>query len=475
MGFRTDSLVGLALIVGLVAITAGAGAGVALEPFLPDPLLPFSTASEVHRDRDIEFDESADFSPFTDVERYDEPRAFPNRFVAMEREAELYAANSGEARGDELPAAPAETGLLAEITHARIEGEDRDAFYLTVHANQRAESGAEGARFSTLRTTAGPDHRASYGNAQLTIRDHLFYLLQLSDAHLRAVGLDRAELTLMQSRGELVGSWYHVLVDDRDRSGASARIELSHADLELARMLASRSSLEGLILRFGQRFGRSTQLHGDAIEQLAMTRVLRRRDLRERFRRRYLRDHGSAFDPSGRDLARMCATARALAREDRELGAVLEALGGEQAGVASLAHYLGVGDVGENYYGWYARAARHAVGARRYEEILRASDPLSSRLRELSNFQNAMAAVRGVRDLGGVERARMLTRIGRCFHGAPGRARDAFFFDDDSSRPRATTAAELEAAIQEYRLGRPWSDARVQRAFDELIRARGAP
>jgi hypothetical protein len=244
-------------------------------------------------------------------------------------------------------------------------------------------------------------------------------------------------------------------------------------DLELAQMLATHDQLEGLIVRFGRRFANATGLPGDAIEQMAITQLLRRRDLRETFRRRYQRDHGTSFDPSRRDLGRMCATARALSREDRELGGVLDALGGRESGAASLAHYLGVGDVGENYYGWYARAARQAVGAERYQAILAASDPVSTRLRELSNFQNAMDAVRGVRDLTGVERARMLTRIGRCFHGAPGRARNAFFFDGDPSRPRASTAAELEAGIQEYRLGRPWSDARVQRAFDELVGEQG--
>lgn len=473
MGFRIASLAWISGGVGVVSIATGAGIGVVLEPFLPDPLFPFlavNGAPSNPLEIENEFDDAVDFSS---RERDEEPRALPNQWVALEHAAEHHAAHAHESRSSSLPLAPEETGLLGAITNARVEGEDRDAFYLAVYANRRAESGTQGARFSTLRTTAGPDHRASYGDAQLTIRDHLFYVLQLSDSQLRELGVLRSELTEMQRRGENAGSWYHLLVDRRDIASASSRIDVRGADIEMARMLASQNQLDGLIVRFGRRFANSTGLPGDAIEQMAITQWLRQRNLRENFRRRYQREHGSSFDPSRRDLGRMCATARALAREDQQLGAVLDALGGRESGAASLAHYLGVGDVGENYYGWYARAARQAVGAQRYQEILAVSDPVSTRLRELSNFQNAMAAVRGVRDLMGIERARMLTRIGRCFHGAPGRARDAFFFDDDPSRPRASTATELEAGIQEYRLGRPWSDARVQRAFDELVEERG--
>ncbi|MDQ3034189.1 MAG: hypothetical protein M3Y87_17405 [Myxococcota bacterium] len=482
MALRIDLLVALVAVIGVVAIAAGAGLGVLVEPMLP----PWAAegnevAADPPADAAGEFDESADL----DTESWEEtPRPLANRLVAAELEAERYAAAgnerfaraptpSGEGAVVPVPTAPREVGLLGAITDARLAGEDRDAFYLGVDANRRAESGTDGARFSSLRTTAGPDHRASYGVAQLTIRDHLFHLSRLSDAQLAELGVPRDDIVLMQRRAELAAAWYHVLVDRRDVTASAGRAGLDAAQTQAIQALANEGDRAALIARFGPRFASSVGLPASAIAEMADTLLLRRRELRDAFRRRYQHDHGVAFDPGNRDLGRMCASLRAMARERAELRALLARLGGGDAGAASLAHYLGVGDVAENYYGWYARAASQAVGAQRYAEILTLADPISSRSRELSNFENAISAVRGVRDLQGVERARMLARIGRCFHGAPGRARRAFYFDSDLSRPRATSAAELEAAIQEYRLGRRWSDERVQRAFDELVQERG--
>ena len=45
-----------------------------------------------------------------------------------------------------VPGAPPEEGLLGRLTDARIGGDDRDAFYLAVEANRRAEAGSGGAR-----------------------------------------------------------------------------------------------------------------------------------------------------------------------------------------------------------------------------------------------------------------------------------------------------------------------------------------
>lgn len=480
------------IATSVVSITSGAAGGLALEPLLPRPGARPSDESraeagaggdDLRLDDEVELDERADRATGTWSE---EPRPISNELVAAEIAAERFAgagnerariarAAAGRASHASLPVpeAPREAGLLGELTDVRLAGEDRDAFYLAAAANRRAEAGTGAARYSTLRTTAGAEHRASFGVAQLTIRDHLFHASRLDDVQLAEVGVDRSEIELMQRRGEAASAWYHVLVDQRDAASAQRRAGLSASDAESARRLATAGDRAALIARFGRRFASSTGLGEAAIAEVADTVSLRRRDVREAFAARYRRDHGTAFDPTSRDMSRMCASARAIARERRELARLIDRFGGGDAGAASLAHYLGVGDVAENLYGWYARAASAAVGARRYDALLLALDPLSTRMRELSNFESAIAAVRAVRDLAGVERARMLTRLARCFHGAPGRARDAFFFDDDLARPRATRAAELEAAIQEYRLARRWSDERVQRAFDELAHERG--
>ncbi|UJR78607.1 Hypothetical protein I5071_6380 [Sandaracinus amylolyticus] len=458
----------------LGAIVLGAGLGVLVEPWVPawDAATP-----EVAAEPEGEFDARADL----DDEARDAPRDIPNALVAAELEAERYVAVGNTPGRREtttagvvpVPEAPREEGLLGAITDARLGGEDRDAFYLAVDANRRAESGTGGARFSALRTTAGVDHRASFGVAQLTIRDHLFHLSRLTDAQLAELGIGRLEIGLMQRRGDAVGAWYEIIVERRAASDAASRAGLDAAQVRDAQALAASGDRRGLIARHGRRFASSSGLPADALAELADTLVLRRREVRDAFLRRYERDHGTGFDRASRDGARMTTTARAVARERPDVQRVLERFGGGDPGAISLGHYLGVGDVAENYYGWYARAATEAVGRTRYARVLEIVDPISSRLRELSNFEHALAAVIGVRDLAGIERARMLARIGRCFHGAPGRARDAFFFAGDPRRPRATSAAELEAGIQEYRLGRQWSDERVQRAFDELAAERG--
>lgn len=392
-------------------------------------------------------------------------RVIGNPLIARELEAER-AAEELDRRAP-VPVAPREEGLLGRITDARIAGEDRDAFYLAIDANRRAESGAGGARFSTLRTTAGPEHRASYGVAQLTIRAHLVQLARLDDGELAELRIDRDEIVRMQRAGDAAIAWYRLIVEGRAAEAVALRVDPASA----AALRSCSGDRRALIARGGARFVATTGLPAAALRELGETCVLRERALREAFAARYRAMHGVAFDPANRDGARMRATVLALARERRDLAALLARLGGETAAV-SLAHYLGVGDVAENLYGWHARAAAGAVGPDRFVSLLASADPISTRLTELSSFEAALAAVRGTRDVEGLERARMLTRIARCFHGAPSRAREAFFWDGDLARPRATTAAELEAGIQEHRAGRMWSDDRVQRAFDDLARQR---
>ncbi len=368
-----------------------------------------------------------------------------------------------------LPPAPAEGGTLGRITDARISGEDRTAFYLAIEANRRAESGSATARFSTLRTTAGREHRASFGVGQLAIRDHLDRLAALPDAELAELAVSRARLSAARARGEAAMAFFHLVVDRRDLTSAASTAGVSSGDAARAETASARE----LDASMGARFVETTGLPRDALTALVETRALRRTELRDEFRRRYAADHRVAFDPAHRDSGRMARTAQALAASHAALAAVLTRLGGDAGAAASLAHYLGVGDLAENLHGFYARAASEALGRDEYAAILARVDPITTRLRELANFEHAIAAVDGVPDLHGVERARMLGRVGRCFHGAPARARAAFFFGGELRRPRATTASELEAAIQEYRAGRPWSDDRVQEAFEELLAERG--
>ncbi len=371
-----------------------------------------------------------------------------------------------------IPPAPLEDGLLGELTDARVSGEDRDAFYLAVEANRRAESGQ--AIYSRLRTTAGSLHRASFGRAQLTIEDHLDRIATLNDEELTAMGITRGELREMRARGAAARSWYELLV--LGNAGAANALHLSGPERTAVQQFTqheSAASLQGLVVKLGASFARTTSLPAAAIRDLASTRALASAPRRADFRARYERLAGAPWNPQSRNAATVARVVEAMTASDAVLARVEVVLGGDNGARGAVGHYLGVGNVAENLFGWHARAAASVLARPRFEAFIRNADPVSTRLRELANWSHAVAAVDGVPDLHGVERARMLTRIARCFHGAPARARTAFFFGDDETRPRATRASELEAMTLEYREHRMWSDDRVQVRFEALLEERG--
>lgn len=371
-----------------------------------------------------------------------------------------------------IPPAPLEDGLLGVLTDARVSGEDRDSFYLAVEANRRAESGQ--AIYSRLRTTAGSLHRASFGRAQLTIEDHLDRIATLNDEELANMGITRSELREMRARGAAARSWYELLVSGN--AGAANALHLSAPERTAVQQFTqheSAASLQGLVIKLGASFARTTSLPAAAIRDLASTRALASAPRRADFRARYERIAGAPWSPQERDAAHVARVVDAMMANDAVLARVEVVLGGDNGARGAVGHYLGVGNVAENLFGWHARAAASVLPRPRFEAFIRNADPVSTRLRELANWSHAVAAVDGVPDLHGVERARMLTRIARCFHGAPARARTAFFFGDDETRPRATRASELEAMTLEYREHRMWSDDRVQVRFEALLEERG--
>ena len=363
----------------------------------------------------------------------------------------------------------AQREVLARVVGRLVREEDRAVFELAVRANRRTES-HEVARFSTLRTTAGESHRASYGVAQLTVREHLTQLERLSDGELEALGIARTDVDAMRSRGDAVEGWYRLLVGRDDAWAAAAELGLAPSLADDARELARQGDGAGLVARFGADFASGTGLPRESIAELARTRMLGDPELRAAFRAQYEHDHGAAFAPADRDPTRMAETVRNLVLAHPELEPLLDAMGGTERGAGSLGHYLGVGDVPENLFGWYARAAEHAVGRERFEHALVAGDPITSTLREAGNVSRAQAALAGVGELDPDRRVELVARIARCFHGAPARARAAFFVGGDLSSPRFQTEAELEAGLDAYVAGRPWSDARLR---GELAALRG--
>jgi hypothetical protein len=456
--------------LAFASCAAGAASGAALALVLPRRSSGAPVAEAQTSGPEPEgFDTSADTETGSWAQT---ERALPNSLVAAEYAAEELARRT-HAPGSQPEELDREDGILAEMTRAHLAPEDRMAFYIAMEANRRTESGeAVAPRFSTLRTTAGAEHRASFGPAQLNAHELLGNAARLPDDALARLEVTRDELNRMTRSGDAVMAWYRVLVERLPAEDAGAA-SIFAADLERIKTIDLERDRASLVATMGPRFAEATGLPREAILELADTAVLRTHERREAFASLYVARNQARFDPAHRDGARMADTARALARTTPDLDRILVRLGGVEDGAASLGHYLGVGDVAENRFGWYARAAAAAVPRDRYRAIVAAVEPAASRIRELYNFENAASAISEVRDLAGAERMRMLARIGRCFHGAPGRARTAFFEHEDTSKPKARTAADVEALVLEYRLTRTWSDQRVQQQFDALLLERG--
>lgn len=337
---------------------------------------------------------------------------------------------------------------------------DADAFALFAEANRRTESGGI-ATFSTLRTTAGASHRASFGVAQLSIREHLSRIGRESDARLAALGTSRAELDAMRERGEAAAAWYHVLVDRRDVHASATRLGLDAAQSARVAQLAEAGDAVGLGSLVGARFATTTGMPASALDEMLVSRALRDPRLGEAFATQYAHDHGVDFDPAHRSGPRMIESARHLVLAHPELDPVLARLGGDEGAAASLAHYLGVGDTTENLLGWHARAASTVSGGDSLASLLSRIDATTSRSREIDDFERALAAVSRVPDLEGDARVDTLARIGRAFHGSPTRARAALFEDGRLDSPRCSSRAELEATLDALRSERTWSDQRL--------------
>jgi len=367
--------------------------------------------------------------------------------------------------------------VRSERAHAsadtRWSAADTEAFAVFAEANRRTESGGV-AEFSTLRTSAGASHRASFGVAQLSVREHLDRLATEPDARLTTFGTTRSELDAMRARGEAMVSFYHLVVYERDVSASASTLGLSDARLAEVRRAATAGDAHALRSAIGADFERATGISSSALDALVDTRAVRDPAMRAAFAAQYEHDHGVAFDPAHRDAGRMAETARHVALAHPELARALSDLGGDQTAATSLGHYLGVGDSAENLLGWHARAASSVCGEARFSSILASIDTTTSRSREVEDFDRALMAVAGISDLDGEARVGTLARIARMFHGSPTRTRAALFENGHFDAPRCRTRAELDALLDEMRSGRTWSDARLAEHVAQVTAERGA-
>jgi hypothetical protein len=347
---------------------------------------------------------------------------------------------------------------LVEEVRARVPAADRAAYERVSEVNARTESGGRD-RWSGLATTAG--RPASYGRGQLVIREHLSEADRLSDAQLGRLRVTRGELDAARARGSAAEGWYRAMHDGRRGPASARRLGLSPAERTELRGLVEGRRWDEAEARFGARFTESTGLPASELRAMGQTAVLRDPAHRAEFRRLYREQHGVDFDPRRRDNDRMAATARRLAESRPELAEAAERLGGSYS---SLGYYLGRGDTAENLNGWYARAAEGALGRERFVGLVESVNDVSTEARHVRNFMRARAALADS-GLSGEARTRMLARLSRQFHGAPGAALDTFFHGRDLSRPRAHSPAEAERLLQ-----RLLSNDRRRQSDENLLR-----
>ena len=366
----------------------------------------------------------------------------------------------------------ARESLVHSLTTSAIRPADREAFQLADRANGLTESSGR-ATFSSLRTTAGPTARASFGVGQLTTGSHLDQLVRLTPEQLAALGVDPQELSRMRRRGGAAEAWYRLVVRGGSSERLAVRAGIDPAQLPRLRELANNNQWHAIATEFGARFGATTGLSSSSIVDMARTVLLTRARYRREFAAMYESMHDGPFVRGPGRGPLLAATARQFAEAHPEFRHILRSLGGNDSGAQSLGHYLSLPHVAENLHGWYTAAARGAVGVERFVAILEHIDTVTTRMRHLENVTKALAAMSRAEGLGGVEQARVVARISRCFHSLPANAREHFFVDGNLSQPRFEGTDQLLAGLDDFlrRYHFEYSDRRLSRHMDRVLGA----
>lgn len=390
--------------------------------------------------------------------RQHRPRgARPNRLPRLPPEASIRRAPADAWRPPDTPSnvdgraetPPSANALVDRITARRIAPGDRAAFETIAAANARTEAGRP--IYSRLRTTAG--FPASFGRGQLIISEHLNELNRLNDDDLSQLGTSRAEIGRMRERGSAASGWYRAMHGGRVNGSCGLNaVETS----ELRRMVRARD-FDGIERNFGARFAQETGLPASDVRSMAETTLLADSSLRRSWRETYRQMHGEAFDQRRRNPERMRQTTERMVQAHPELAGLQERLGS-----SSLGYYLGAGDLNENHAGWYGRAAANVVGRDRFDQMMRAADPVTTQLRHIRNFERASLAVRDA-GLTGRERTETIGRLFRQFHGVPGATSRRFL---SRGGPRYRSRGELLAALDATMAG----SRRRQRSDDAFLR-----
>lgn len=352
-------------------------------------------------------------------------------------------ATSGVADGATEPAEPVAVSRprASAVAHAdtllarAIPASERATFRAIERANESVETGGRGPIASRLVTTAGPGSPASFGRSQLLVSLQVDALERMSRtdtgrSRVEAFGVTRDDLLSIDARGVAATRWFDAIV--RGQGAGDDSSPLSVDELREAREFVRSGDLDGLVARFGASFEEDTGIAASELADLALTKRVLDRGVQREFRslRGSMHDDGRALD--------------ALVARHPELARVRERIGDD----ASLSFFLRRPQRnGEHRAAWYTRAAR--VDAPAYDRLLGAltngADRLTSRARQIRNYQAArsiLGSLSGFAELSEARRTTLLGQLSRVRHGSPS------LFAEHFGSARAPRVFSLEDVVR---------------------------
>lgn len=384
------------------------------------------------------------------------------RLLAMVPRKEGLQAKDGDAAPTSAAGSVDVDGAIRRLIARTVPAADVAAFELVERANEGAETGGREV-WSSLRTTAGVP--AAFGTGQLNVTEHLAELRNADPSFLAELGFNQDEVRALYDRAVATEAFYQVAVEGELGRNTPRNAGLSPSEARELATLVRDGELDEAVARFGDAFERATTMPRSAMRDMLVTILVRNPENRQAFLDTYQRVHGEPFNPERRNMPKMVAAMNALVAERPELRALVDL-----AGAGSAAHYLGRADTRENMKGWAHRAALQGQDADRFRALIEGGSRLTTTQRHVNNFIRARRAV----DAAGVTgegRTRLIARIARQFHGAPGSTRDLLFREDGT--PRYSTEAQLRGALERELASnarRRGSDDRFSPIFDRVAR-----
>ncbi len=327
--------------------------------------------------------------------------------------------------------------LLKGYYQKNIQEYDQEIFARVQRANNLTESGGK-ALWSTMATTAGVP--ASYGRGQLTIDAHLEALKKLSNSELQALGLNQDQLQNLTRKLANIGLWNRVTrgVPAHKRNVISIIEQRLGIDVRKVRRLAQEGDWTTLIDRYGDTFEQTTGISKEQLGVFAATHLFYKDEYQTAFEREYRALTGETYTHHTRQPKHMASAVDQIAKQYPELNILRQSLNGESMGLSLN------GRAAEHLKGWQMRAAFNAWGEGPTRRLLKRIDPLTTQIRNITNFNAAAGVVlQPEMELPQDQQALFVGLVARIRHGFPGNFKRIF--------GNVNNIESLEAALKPYR------------------------